>query len=159
MNVSSEKIALLKKIMRVRVTRAHRIFREKQEEWNKVKIECDELQVQFDKLQIELEKVSEYKKQNKSNNDAKMRILASDRRHWLIYDQDLVRYDLDVAIDDLQVASKELEKCKANWMRAQHRATNIGERGEEALLREFREIEDAQEADVEDLCLSGVGVV
>jgi len=114
--------------MRVRVTKAHRAYSEKLIEWKKFKREYDDLQAQVDALQVELEKVSDYQLHTKYHRDTVVRKEASDRRHWLIYDQDLVIYNLDIARGDLNEATAELNVCKAAWLRAQSREETIGEK-------------------------------
>jgi len=157
-NTSSEKLFQLKKIIHLRMTKAHRVYREQLEAWNTLKLEVDEMQSQFDVLQIELDKVAIYKAKNKNKKDTVMRVVASDRRNWLIYDQDMIKYDLDVAKDDLEEATEVLDKCKLDWLRAQQREKDIQEQGDAALLAESQVLEDLQEEEVEGLCLSGVSI-
>ena len=157
-HLSSDKLLRLKQIMRLRVTRAHRAYSDKLIEWKKLKQEFDDIQSQVDELQAELEKVNEYQRQNKNHRDTVVRRDASDRRHWVIYDQDLAVYNLDIARGDLNEATTELNACKADWMRAQHREKKIGEQGEQALLQEGLIREELQESEIEDLRMVGVSI-
>jgi len=155
---SSEKLFQLKKIMRVRVTKAHRAYSEKLIDWKKFKQKYDDLQTQVEALQAELDKVVDYQVHNKNHRDTWVRKEASDRRHWVIYDQDLAVYKRNAARSNLDEATTELNMCKAAWLRAQHKEKTIGEQGELALTAEALIQEELQESEVEDLPMPGVSI-
>jgi len=144
--------------MQLRVTKAHRVYSEKLVEWKKFKQELNDLQGKVDVLQAELDKVTDYKEQNKNCRDTVVRKEASDRRHWVIYDQELAVFNRDIAQSDFDEATVELNACKAVWLRAQHREKTIGEHGELALTAEALIREELQESEIEDLRIAGVSI-
>lgn len=156
---ASKDLFRLQKVVQLRVTKAHRAYSEKLTEWKQFEKEVSDLQSEVDTLQVELDKVAAYQEQNKNRQDTTVRKEASDRRHWLIYDQDLAIYNLDIARGDLQEATTELNKCKAAWLRAQQREKTIVEQGEQALNEETLVLEELQESELEDLRIAGVSIV
>ena len=155
LQLSSGNLYKLKNVMHLRVTRAHRAYSDKLVEWKILKQEVDNIQNQVDVLQHELDKVAAYKEQIKNDGDSTARKSVSDRRHWLIYDQDLAIYNLESAQFDLKEATDLLNTYKAEWIRAQHRETTISEQGEESLARETLMQEELQESEIEDLHIAG----
>jgi len=82
--------------------------------------------------------VAQFKEERKKSNSAVTLQDISDRRRWLIYDQDLEIYYLGIAKDDLREATTELAALKATWLKAQS-----------------RESKSLQEIEIEDLQLQG----
>ena len=156
---SSEQLFRLKKIMQLRVTKAHRAYNEQFTEWKKTKQAFDALESEVNTLQAELTKVATYLEENKNNRETIVRKEASDRRHWVIYDLDLAVYKLNAAKGELNQATTELNVCKTAWLRAQHREKTIGEQGEQAVTEEALTREELQESEIEDLRMTGVSVV
>lgn len=152
---ASNKLRELEKIMRLRTMKAQRAYSEKQKEWQEFKRQVDESQAKVDAFQEDLNGVARFKEERKQSNNAVTLQDTSDRRHWLIYDQDLEKYYLDIAKSDLREASEELAVLKTAWLQAQSREANIKDKGQLSLQAESEEQEALQESEIEDLQLTG----
>lgn len=152
---ASKQLRELEKIMRLRTMKAQRAYSKKQEEWNEFKRLVDESQAKVDAFHEQLGDVAQYKEDHKKSNSSRTLQDVSDRRHWLIYDQDLEIYYLGIAKSDLQQATKELAALKATWLKAQNREANIKEKSQLSLHAETEEEESLQEIEIEDLQLGG----
>lgn len=154
----SKKLVELAQIMKLRTMKAQRAYSEKQEQCREFKRIADEQQAVVDALQDGLDKVARYKEEQKKIASPVIMQETSDRRHWLIYDQDLEQYNLDIAIGDLDDATAELNALKTAWLQAQQRESNIVEKSELSVLAESEEEEAMQESEIEDLQLKGGGI-
>ena len=152
---ASKQLRELEKIMRLRTMKAQRAYGKKQEEWNEFKRLVDESQAKIDAFQEQLSDVAQFKEERKKSNNSTTLQDISDRRRWLIYDQDLEVYYLGIAKGDLQDATKELAALKAAWLKAQHRESNIKDKSQLSLQAESEEAEALQEIEIEDLQLQG----
>jgi len=154
----SKKLFELEKIMRLRTMKAQRAYSKKQEEWNEFKRLVDESQAIIDAFEEDLNGVAEFKEERKHTNSSLTLQDTSDRRHWLIYDQDLEKYHLGIAKGDLAGATKELAALKAVWLKAQNRESNIKDKSQLSLQAESEEEESLQETEIEDLQLQGSSI-
>ncbi len=152
---ASKQLRELEKIMRLRTLKAQRAYSKKQEEWNEFKRLVDESQAKVDAFHEQLGDVAQYKEDHKKSNSAITLQDISDRRRWLIYDQDLEVYYLNIAKSDLRGATKELAALKAAWLKAQNREANIKDKSQLSLQAEAEEEESLQEIEIEDLQLQG----
>jgi len=152
---ASKQLLKLEQIMRMRTMKAQRAYSEKQEQWNEFKRIKDESQAKIDAFEEQLNGVAEFKEQRKHSNSAITLQDTSDRRRWLIYDQDLELYYLNIAKSDLAEATEELAALKAAWLQAQHRESNIKDKTQLSVLAESEEEESLQETEIEDLQLQG----
>ena len=152
---ASNQLLQLEKVMRLRTMKAQRAYNKKQEEWNEFKRLVDESQAKVDAFQEELGDVAQYKEEHKKSNSAVTLQDVSDRRHWLIFDQDLEKYYLGIAIGDLEEATTELAALKATWLQAQNRESNIKDKSQLSIQAESEVEESMQEIEIEDLQLQG----
>ncbi len=152
---ASKQLRDLEKIMRLRTMKAQRAYSKKQEEWNEFKRLVDESQAKVDAFYQELGDVAQFKEDRKNSNNTTTLQDVTDRRHWLIYDQDLEVYYLGIAKSDLQEATTELAALKATWLKAQNRESNIKDKTLLSQQAESEEEESLQEIEIEDLQLQG----
>jgi len=151
----SKKLRELEKIMRLRTMKAQKAYSKKQEEWNEFKRLVDESEEIIEGFQKNLDGVVEFKEARKNTGNALTMQDVSDRRHWLVYDQDLEKYHLNIAKMDLNEATKELAALKTAWLQAQNREANIKDKSQLSVLAESEEEESLQESEIEDLQLQG----
>jgi len=152
---SSRQLKNLEQIMRLRTMKAQRAYSEKQEQWNEFKRIVDEMEANIEKLQVEINDVAQFKEDHKHDGNWQTLQDTSDRRGWLVYDQDQEQFYLGTAKSDLNEATQELAVLKTAWLQAQNREANIKDKGQLSVLAESEEAEALQETEIEDLQLQG----